>query len=71
MISFSAKKRSASSAAIHPVPAAVTACLNTLSCKSPQAYTPSTLVLEESALVKTYPTSSVSKYSLKTSEFGL
>jgi len=36
--------RSDSSAAMQPVPAAVTACRNTQSCTSPQANTPGTLV---------------------------
>ena len=42
--STSARNRSASSAAMHPVPAAVTACRYSLSITSPHANTPSTLV---------------------------
>lgn len=44
MIPFSVKYLSASNAAIQPVPAAVTACLYTLSAASPEANTPSILV---------------------------
>ena len=38
-------------AAMHPIPAAVTACLNILSLTSPAANTPGTLVSVESGLV--------------------
>ena len=41
----------ASIAAIQPDPAAVTACLYSWSCTSPQANTPGILVLLESGLV--------------------
>jgi len=46
-----ARKRSASSAAMQPVPAAVTAWRNTLSCTSPAANTPGMAVAVESGLV--------------------
>ena len=42
---------SASSAAIQPIPAAVTACLKVLSLTSPAAYTPGILVSVKSGLV--------------------
>src|SRR5262245_54764911 len=46
-ISFATRNFSASSAPMHPVPAAVTACRYTLSAASPTAKTPSTLVFVE------------------------
>src|SRR5262249_29026081 len=45
--STAARKRSASNAAMQPVPAAVTAWRNTLSCTSPAANTPGTRVRVE------------------------
>ena len=51
-VACSAMNFSTSSAAMHPVPAAVTACRYTLSCTSPAANTPGTLVTVESAAVQ-------------------
>lgn len=42
--SFAARYRSVANAAIHPEPAAVIACLHSVSCRSPAEKTPSTLV---------------------------
>ncbi len=47
-----ARKRSASSAAMQPIPAAVTAWRKILSLTSPAAKTPGTLVLVESGAVR-------------------
>jgi hypothetical protein len=54
--------RSASSAAIHPDPALVIACLYFLSCTSPAAKTPLTLVCAVPGIVRMYPSSSVSTW---------
>jgi len=55
LLSKTIKNFSASKAAMQPEPAAVTACRKFLSCTSPQANTPATLVLVESGWVIRYP----------------
>ena len=55
-----AKYRSASRAAIQPVPAAVTACRYSLSCTSPDAKTPGRFVFVDFPSVIRYPASSIS-----------
>jgi len=56
---FSAKNRSASKAAIQPLPADVTACRYTESFMSPAANTPSIFVIVVSGFVRIYPFASV------------
>ena len=59
-LSVVAKYRSASRAAIQPVPAAVTACRYSLSCTSPEAKTPGRFVFVDFPSVMRYPASSMS-----------
>src|SRR6185312_14229330 len=63
--SSAARNFSASSAAMQPMPAAVTAWRNTLSFTSPAAKTPGTSVAVESGLVTMYPASSILSLPLK------
>mmetsp|Transcript_23442 Transcript_23442/g.69650 ORF Transcript_23442/g.69650 Transcript_23442/m.69650 type:complete len:292 (+) Transcript_23442:315-1190(+) len=65
-----ARKCSACSAAMQPVPAAVMACRHFLSWTSPQAKTPGTLVVVSPGVVLMYPSSSSFTWPPKNLEAG-